>query len=52
MILSTNFTGTILGVAYSGATDAVQPFEAPHGETLEAITYTVTAGSIRIVVVR
>lgn len=47
-ILSSDFAGTILGVAYAGANDAVKSFEAPAGRTLAAIAYTISAGSARL----
>lgn len=47
-IFSSDFTGTVLTVAFAGANDSVISFEAPPGDTLAAIAYTVTAGSIRI----
>lgn len=48
-IFSTDFTGTLLGVSYSGTTDAAQTLDPPTGEQSEAIAYTVITGSIRIV---
>lgn len=50
-IFSSDFTGTVLTVAFTGAADSVISFEAPPGDTLAAIAYTVTAGSIRIVTI-
>lgn len=47
-IFSSDFAGTILTVAYAGATDAVKSFEAPAGRTLAAIAYTISAGSARL----
>lgn len=47
-IFSSDFTGTILTVAYIGAADAVKSFEAPAGRTLGAIAYTISAGSARL----
>lgn len=47
-ILSSDFAGTILTVAYAGANDAVKSFEAPAGRTLAAIAYTISAGSARL----
>lgn len=46
---SVDFTGTIDGVAYSGADwQVLGPFTADTGGTLDAIPYTVTAGSMNI----
>ena len=47
-ILSSDFAGTINGVAYSGATDAVQSFDAPVDGTFAAMSYTISAGSARL----
>lgn len=51
-IFSASFTGSILGCAYSGTTDGSQTIDAPLHDTLTAIPYVVSAGSIRIVVVK
>lgn len=51
-IFSSTFTGSILGVAYAGSTDASQTFNAGSADALAEIAYTVTAGSLRIVEVR
>lgn len=48
-IFSTDFAGTVMGVAFSGANDAALPIESDGGNTLAAIAYTITAGSARIV---
>lgn len=52
-ILSSDFTGSISGVAFAGATDNVNvgPFEAPAYDTLGALAYVVTTGSLRILTV-
>lgn len=47
-IFSSDFVGTILTAAYTGAADAVKSFEAPAGRTLAAIAYTISAGSARL----
>jgi hypothetical protein len=49
LIFSSDFTGTVGGVAFVGATDAF--YDVPkleNGETYAALSYTVTAGSVRI----
>ncbi len=51
-IFSTNFTGTVLGVTYSGANDASISYDAPTGDIIKAVPYTVTAGNIRIIDIR
>ena len=51
-IFSSNFAGTILGVAFSGATDAALTIEPPMGDLLKSVSYTITAGSMRIVEVQ
>ena len=50
-IFSSSFTGTVLGVAFAGATDSSEKFTAPGNDTLGAIVYTVTAGSVRIMTI-
>lgn len=47
-IFSADFTGTVLGDAFVGTTDYSVPFEATGNNTLAAIAYTRTAGSVRI----
>ncbi len=47
-VLSTDFVGTILTVAYTGSTQSIT-LTAPENDTLAAIAYTVTAGSMDIV---
>lgn len=50
LIFSSDFTGTVGGVAFAGATDSSVTFSADQpGDTLAAIAYTVTAGNVRIV---
>lgn len=51
LIFSGDFTGSVLGVAFSGAVDGSLTIDAPSGDTLAAIAYIVTAGSIRIITV-
>lgn len=51
-VFSSDFTGTISGVAWSGATDASYSPPVQTGDTFAAITYTVTTGSVRIIQVR
>lgn len=51
-VFSSTFTGSILGVAYAGSSDASQTISAGSADALDAIAYTVTAGSMRIVDVR
>lgn len=47
-IFSSDFTGTVDGLAYTGAADASMPFPAIGEHTYGVIAYTRTAGSIRI----
>lgn len=47
-IFSSDFAGTVLGATFAGATDQVLSFVAPPGDTLAAITYTRSVGTIRI----
>ena len=47
-IFSSTYTGNILGVAFTGASDSSLRFVAPTFDTLGAIAYTVTAGSFRL----
>lgn len=51
-IFSSDFTGTVLGAAFTGASDASVTIDAPAGDTLGEVAYTVTSGSIRIVAVQ
>lgn len=51
-IFSQDFTGTIGGVAFSGVTDLQVSFDAPPGDKLKQLDYTVTAGSIRIITIK
>jgi hypothetical protein len=48
-VFSQDFTGTVLGVAFVGTTDSRISLDAPAGETLTAVVYTVTAGSFRLI---
>jgi hypothetical protein len=51
-MLSADFAGTIGGVTFAGTTDySVGPFIAPVADTLGAIAYTISAGSMRILTV-
>lgn len=47
-ILSTDFSGTLNGIAYAGANDAYKSFPSQAGRALGAISYTVSAGSARL----
>ncbi len=46
LILSTDFTGTIQKVAFSGATDAVMSFDGA-GDLLNEIKVVITTGTVR-----
>lgn len=48
-IFSSDYTGDVNGIAYTGSADAVQTFDAPPGYTLAAIIWTTTAGSVRVI---
>lgn len=57
-IFNTSFTGTIAGACFAGTAgvcsagspaDLSLTIPAPAGDTLTAITYTVSAGSVRII---
>lgn len=48
-IFSGDFSGTVLGTAFAGGTDASLTIDAPAGDTLAAVGYTVASGSIRII---
>lgn len=50
-IFSATFTGTIAGSAFAGWAGADVPLTitAPDGDTLDAIPYTVTTGTLKIV---
>lgn len=52
LVLSPDFTGTILTGTFSGAVDAAVPFDAPAGDTVGAIPYVISAGNIRIIKVQ
>lgn len=47
LIFSSDFTGTVGGVAYAGTTDAVQSFTG-NGTLLGSIRVVVTTGSVRV----
>jgi hypothetical protein len=49
LIFSSDFEGTVQGVAFDGSTDASLTLRAQAGQTLGQVRYTITAGSIRIV---
>ncbi len=51
-LFSTDFAGTVLGATFSGAANSFLTIDAPNDDTLGAIAYTRTAGTIRIVEVR
>jgi hypothetical protein len=51
-VFSSDFSGTVLGATFAGSADSSITIAAPSGDMLEAITYTRSAGSIRILVVR
>lgn len=46
---SSDFDGTIDGIAYLGSEWQVIPFQASEGKTLPAIAYTRTAGTLKII---
>jgi hypothetical protein len=50
-IFSSDFAGTVLGLAFAGANDAELTLEAEDLQ-LAAIPYTISAGSARIIVYR
>lgn len=52
LVFSSDFTGSVLGVAFSGAVDASLTLGGVPNATLTAISYTVTTGSIRIIQLR
>lgn len=47
--VSSDFSGTIDGIAVDPAQFASVPYVAPDGDTLDAVAYTVAAGSLLIV---
>lgn len=49
LILSSDFAGTILGATFSGATTSSLTIPVPDGDTLGAVDYTISAGSMLIV---
>lgn len=51
IIFSADYNGTVLGAAFSGATDTAVTFDAPSDDTLAAINYTIITGFLRLVVV-
>ena len=51
-IFSSGFAGTLLGTAFAGGSDSTVSLTAPVGDTLTAVTYTVTAGSFRLIQIK
>lgn len=51
-VFSSDFTGTINGVAWAGSADSYYQPPIQAGDTFAAIAYTVTAGTVRIIVTR
>jgi hypothetical protein len=51
-IFSADFTGTVAGKTFAGATDYSYSPPIQTGDTLAAIAYVVTTGNVRIVEVR
>lgn len=51
-VFSTDFAGTVLGATFAGDDDASITIEAPANDTLAAVAYTVSAGSVRILKVQ
>jgi hypothetical protein len=51
-IFSSDFTGTVAGMTFNGATDTSYSPPVQTGDTLSAIAYVVTTGNIRIMPVR
>lgn len=51
-VFSSDFSGTISGVTWSGATDAYYQPPIQPGDTFAAIAVTVAAGTVRYVVTR
>jgi hypothetical protein len=51
-VFSSDFAGTVLTATFAGANDASISLDAPTPNTLAAVAYTVTAGTIRIVKVQ
>lgn len=52
VLISSDYTGTIQTLSFTGAADNFVRFSAPSGDTLGAIAYTVTTGSLRLFVVQ
>jgi len=50
-IFSADFTGTVLSAAFNGNVDSQLQIDAPAGDTLAAIAYTVTNGNVKILTV-
>lgn len=48
-IFSSDFVGTIGGVAFTGAADSSLELRAPEGDTFAAIPWTRSAGTVRVV---
>ena len=51
-IFSSDFAGTVLGVAFAGGADSTISLTAPVGDTLTAVVYTVSAGSYRLITIK
>lgn len=48
-ILSSDFTGTIGGVVFTGSADSSLELRAPDGYTFAAVSYTRSAGTLRLI---
>lgn len=51
-IFSSDFTGSVAGMTFTGTTDSSYSPPVQSGDTLSAIAYVVTTGNIRIIPVR
>lgn len=51
-IFSSDYTGTVAGIAFAGTTDSSFSPPIQTGDTSSAIAYVVTTGNIRIMVTR
>lgn len=51
-IFSSDYTGTVLGTPFTGTTDTSVDLDAPEGDTLGPVVYTVATGSVRISLVQ
>lgn len=52
LAISTDFSGTILGAPFSGATQGGLDYTTDGADTIDAIPYTISAGSIYIISLR